>query len=116
MKDDGFLRNIFKVQTEKLEASYERLKNVMPPYFFKSVSDEELAEILPMTADLENKSGIQMIERPGEILMVYLRSSSCNPVSTSRFFAGKRILRSIVHESAELPSGGVIRRDGSDLW
>lgn len=108
MKDDGFLRNIFKVQTEKLEASYERLKNVMPPYFFRSVSDEELAEILPMAADLENKSGIQMIERPGEILMVYLRSSSCNPVSTSRFFAGKRILRSTVHESAELPSGGVI--------
>lgn len=109
MKADESLEQIFKVQAGKLEESYARLKQVMPSYFFKSVSTEDLAAILPMAAELENKSGIQMIERPDRILMVYLKSETCNPVCTSRFFAGKRILRSIIHESAPLDgSGGII--------
>lgn len=109
MKADESLERIFKDQAEKLEESYARLKKVMPSYFFKSVSAEDLAAILPMAAELENKSGIQMIERPDRILMVYLKSETCNPVCTSRFFAGKRILRSTIHESAPLDgSGGII--------
>ncbi len=109
MKADESLERIFKDQAEKLEESYARLKKVMPSYFFKSVSAEDLAAILPMAAELENKSGIQMIERLDRILMVYLKSETCNPVCTSRFFAGKRILRSIIHESAPLDgSGGII--------
>ena len=100
MKADESLEQIFKVQAGKLEESDARLKQVMPSYFFKSVSTEDLAAILPMAAELENKSGIQMIE---------LKSETCNPVCTSRFFAGKRILRSIIHESAPLDgSGGII--------
>ena len=55
MKADESLEQIFKVQAGKLEESYARLKQVMPSYFFKSVSTEDLAAILPMAAELENK-------------------------------------------------------------
>ena len=89
MKTDESLKQIFKVQAGKLEECYARLKKVMPSYFFKSVSAEDLAAILPMAAELENKSGIQMIELPDRILMVYLKSETCNPVCTSRFLAGE---------------------------
>ena len=77
MKANESLEQIFKVQEGKLEESYARLKRVMPSYFFKSISTEDLAAILPMAAELENKSGIQMIERPDRVLMVYLKSETC---------------------------------------
>ncbi len=95
-------------QTEKLKACYAMLERVMPPYFFKSVTEEELQDLLPMLLDIEKKSGMQMLERTDSLLMVYLKNNEFNPLEVSKLMAGKRILRSIVHESRPLPGGEVL--------
>ena len=48
-------------QTAKLKACSAMLEKVMPPYFFKSVTEDELQDLLPMLLDIEKKSGLQMI-------------------------------------------------------
>jgi len=95
-------------QTEKLKACYEMLEQVMPPYFFKSVSEDELQDLLPMVMDIEKKSGLQMLERADSLLMVYIKNEEQNPLEVSKLMAGKRILRSVVHESEPLPGGAVL--------
>ena len=99
---------LFRTQSSAFAETAALLERVMPPYFFKSVTEQELTSIILMAMDIENKSGIQKIERPDRILMVYLRSAECTPVATSRQFAGKRILRSIVHQSSPLNEAGDI--------
>ncbi len=106
MEENESLEKVFRSQVGKLKETYALLQKVMPPYFFKSVSEEDLTSLLPMATDLESKSGIQMIERPDQILMVYRKNETCNPVYTSRFFAGKRILRAVVHESCPINEKG----------
>ena len=39
-------------QTEKLKACYRMLEKLMPPYFFKSVTEDELQDLLPMLLDI----------------------------------------------------------------
>ncbi|MBQ6473853.1 MAG: hypothetical protein IJJ33_17835, partial [Victivallales bacterium] len=102
------VEQLFRSQSAAFAETAALLERVMPPYFFKSVTEQELTSIILMAMDIENKSGIQKIERPDRILMVYLRSPECTPVATSRQFAGKRILRSIVHQSAPLNESGDI--------
>ena len=80
MGKNTLMEKVFRDQVGKLKETYALLQKVMPPYFFKSVSEEELTSLLTMATDLESKSGIQMIERPDQILMVYWKSEACNPV------------------------------------
>ncbi len=102
------IEKMYQSQESGFKKTAEMLSRVMPPYFFKSVSEAELSSIVLMAMDIENKSGIQKIERPESILMVYLKSAECNPVVTSRQFAGKRILKSIVHQSKPIDEKGDI--------
>ena len=95
-------------QTEKLKECYETLERVMPPYFFRSVTEDELQDLLPMLMDIEKKSGLQMLERADSMLMVYLKSAELNPLEVGKMMAGKRILRSVVHESKPLRGGEVL--------
>ncbi len=95
-------------QTAKLKACYMTLEKVMPPYFFKSVSDEELGDLLPMMLDIERKSGLQMLERADSQLVLYIKTDELNPLAVSKLMAGRRILRLIVHESKPLPDGKVL--------
>ena len=95
-------------QTEKLKACYRMLEKLMPPYFFKSVTEDELQDLLPMLLDIEKKSGLQLLVRSDSLLMVYLRSDELNPLEVSKMMAGKRILRSVVHESKPLADGRVL--------
>ena len=95
-------------QTEKLKACYETLVRVMPPYFFKNVSEDELQDILPLMQDIERKAGLQVLERADSQLLVYIKSDELNPVEISKQMAGKRILRLVVHESKPLPDGKVL--------
>ena len=95
-------------QTEKLKACYETLEQVMPPYFFKSVSEDELQDILPLMLDIEHKAGLQVLERADSQLLVYIKSEELNPVAVSKMMAGKRILRLVVHESKPLSDGKVL--------
>ncbi len=88
---------------EGVKETYRRLRQVMPPYFFRSVaSQEEWKDILSLVMDLEHKSGVQLIERPGRIVMAYLRSAACNPIETGRrFLKGKPVRYAALHESRE---------------
>ena len=95
-------------QNEKLKSCYETLERVMPPYFFKSVSEDELQDILPLMLDIERKTGLQMLERADSQLLVYIKSDELNPLAMSKLMAGKRILRMIVHESKPLPDGKIL--------
>ena len=100
--------SLLEAQTAKLKACYQTLEQLMPPYFFKSVSAEELQDILPLMLDIEHKSGLQRLERADSQLMVYIKSDELNPLAVSKMMAGKRILRLVVHESSPLPDGKVL--------
>ncbi len=92
---------------EEFGKRYSLLKQVMPPYFFRNVSESELRDILPLLLDIEKKSGIQTLERPDSIVMVYLKDDdACNPIATGRMLASKPVSLAIVHESAPLPGSG----------
>ena len=95
-------------QTAKLKACYETLERVMPPYFFKSVSGDELQDLLPLLLDIERKTGLQMLERADSLLMAYIKSDELNPLAVSKQMAGRRVLRLVVHESKPLPDGKVL--------
>ena len=95
-------------QNEKLKSCYETLERIMPPYFFKSVSGDELQDILPLMLDIERKTGLQMLERADSMLLLYIKSDELNPLEMSKRMAGKRILRMVVHESKPLPDGKVL--------
>ena len=99
---------LLKAQNAKLKACYETLEQVMPPYFFKSVSGEELQDLLPLLLDIERKSGMQMLERADSLLMAYIKSDELNPLAVSKQMAGRRVLRLVVHESKPLPDGKVL--------
>ena len=95
-------------QTAKLKACYETLERVMPPYFFKSVSADELQDLLPLLLDIERKTGLQQLERADSLLMAYIKSDELNPLAVSKLMAGRRVLRLVVHESQPLPDGKVL--------
>ena len=95
-------------QTAKLKACYETLERVMPPYFFKSVSADELQDLLPLLLDIERKTGLQQLERADSLLMAYVKSDELNPLAVSKLMAGRRVLRLVVHESKPLPDGKVL--------
>ncbi|MBQ6353056.1 MAG: hypothetical protein IJJ28_07305, partial [Lentisphaeria bacterium] len=102
------IESLLGTQTAKLKACYRTLEQLMPPYFFKSVSTEELQDILPLMLDIEHKSGLQILERADSQLLVYIKSDELNPLAVSKMMAGKRILRLVVHESNPLPDGKVL--------
>ena len=107
MKQTTLIDTVFAVNYDKVKEAFGKLQSLMPPYFFKSTSPEDLATIIQMTAELENKLGIQIIERSDRILAAYIKNDADNPpLSTGSYIAGKRILRTAIHESAPFNERG----------
>ncbi|MFA6816448.1 MAG: NAD-glutamate dehydrogenase domain-containing protein [Lentisphaeria bacterium] len=97
------ITSIEKEQRTKLNDCYLLLEKIMPPYFFKNFNERDLSDVFSLMVDIQEKKGIQMIERSDSILLVYLKSEESNPLITARMMAGCRILRVLIHESKPIP-------------
>jgi glutamate dehydrogenase len=102
MDDTGIiLDGIIKKYSSQLTQYYFLLRKVMPEYFFKTFSAEQLEEIFPLFLALESDSGVQRSERAGRIIHVYLKSEKNNLPESSRLMRGNRIAGAVIHESKE---------------
>ncbi|MCP3966878.1 MAG: hypothetical protein GY750_05200 [Lentisphaerae bacterium] len=97
----SLLEGIVCKHTEKLKYWYDLLREVMPDYFFKTFSSQQIEEILPLLFNIENEKGIQRIEREDSITLVYLKSDDNNLLTTSRMMRVHNIASAVVHESKQ---------------
>ncbi|QSH41019.1 NAD-glutamate dehydrogenase [Lentisphaerota bacterium ZTH] len=97
----SLLEGIVCKHTEKLKYWYDLLREVMPDYFFKTFSSQQIEEILPLLFNIENEKGIQRIEREDSITLVYLKSEENNLLTTSRMMRVHNIASAVVHESKQ---------------
>lgn len=96
------------LQNAKMEGCWKNLQRIMPAYFFRSISEKSLLDLLPMVTDLDNKSGMQLMERDEYILACYFLSDKHNPAATSRMLEDKNILRSSTHTSKKFDGDKIL--------
>ncbi len=95
------LDGIIEKYSTQLTQYYFLLHKVMPEYFFKTFSAEQLAEVFPLLLALESDSGVQRSERAGRIIHVYLKSEKNNLPESSRLMRDYKISGAVIHESKE---------------
>lgn len=95
------LNHIITEHSEKLQKWYDLLQQVMPRYFFRTFSGQQLENIIPLLFNLENDAEIQRIERQDSVTLIYLKDERNNLQTTSRMMSKYNIDSAVVHESIQ---------------
>ena len=90
-------------QTTKLKACYSMLEKMMPPYFFKSVTEDELQDLLPMLKESDNLCAEAVFYHVGKAYSIYT-SLKAGAKSYSRKNAAAAV--SAIIDKSPLPQWG----------
>lgn len=95
----NLMAGMVKQYAENLHYWYDLLNEIMPDYFFKTLSPSQIEQILPHLFNIVTQSGIQRVEYEESIILVYLKSAENNLLVTSRMMRKFNVAGAVVHES-----------------
>ena len=107
---EKLIGNVVDKYKEQSEFWIELLHKVMPKYFFKSFSEQQIETILPVLFNISMLSGIQKIVKDDKVILLYLKSEENNPVSAARVMTEYNVREAMIYETRQpLTIKGVAR-------